>query len=160
MEQFIDWLKDSIKSESETKQLGEKLKVTPLSKVKHVYKPWGFELWLSDATDLPFALKIIHLKAGSKTSLQYHDKKKESNCLIAGEIKLHYEDPETKKITSVKLGAGEVIQVLPPAIHRVEALTDVVLVEASTSELDDVVRLQDDYERPDGKIETEHKTSL
>lgn len=135
------------------------LEIKSFSQVKYVQKPWGFELWLSNATDMPFALKIIHIKAGNKTSLQYHEKKIECNCLIEGTAIVHYKNEESGEITTTKLEAGNIIRVWPPTIHRVEAVTDIVLVEASTSELDDVIRLSDDYARPDGKIESEHTVS-
>lgn len=135
------------------------LEVKSFAEAKFVHKPWGFELWLSDATDMPFALKIIHLKAGTKTSLQYHEKKKECNCLLAGSILLHYKDEQTGDIKTMPLEGGEVIRVWPPTVHRVEALTDVLLVEASTSELDDVIRIEDDFKRPHGKIISEHQSA-
>lgn len=137
----------------------QKLKVIPFNQVKRVNKPWGFELWLSDGSETPYAFKLLYIKAGTKTSLQYHNKKVEHNCLIAGKIKLHHEDPVTKKVVSHTLTAGHIIFVKPPAVHRIEALTDIILVEASTTELDDVIRLTDDYQRTDGKIDSEHKTN-
>jgi mannose-6-phosphate isomerase-like protein (cupin superfamily) len=134
----------------------KKLKVTPFNQVKRVNKPWGFELWLSDGSTTPYAFKLLYVKAGTKTSLQYHNKKVEHNCLLAGTIKLHHEDPTTKQVVSHTLTAGHIISVKPPAVHRIEALTDIILVEASSPELDDVIRLSDDYHRTDGKIDSEH----
>ena len=125
--------------------------------VKHVSKPWGFELWLASDAELPYALKMIYIKQGTKTSLQYHDEKVEHNVVFAGEMRLHYEDKDTKEIVSCACPAGSVVAVRPPTVHRVEAVTDVFLVEVSTNHLDDVVRIDDDYKRPDGKIESEHQ---
>lgn len=130
--------------------------VRGFGQAKKVTKPWGFELWISDATDTPYALKIIYIKKGTKTSLQLHNEKSEHNCVLAGTVSLHYQNPKTQNIDRVTLGPGHVIKILPQTVHRVEALTDVVLVEASSNQLDDVVRLEDDYRRPDGKIDLEH----
>lgn len=140
--------------------LPDGIDLAALSQAKYIQKPWGFELWLSDATKTPFALKLIHLKAGTKTSLQYHEKKKECNCLLTGSAKLHYESSKTKSIVSVVLNVGDIIHIFPPTLHRIEAITDVLLVEASTQELDDVIRVADDYERPDGKIDSEHASTI
>lgn len=141
----------------EIEGLSSLIEVLSLGEIKKVNKPWGFEIWLSDGTESPYAFKIIGLKAGTKTSLQYHDKKSEHNFLLGGQARLHYENQETGEIEATAiLNPGNLIVVRPPAIHRVEAITDVILIEASTTELDDVIRLSDDYSRPDGKIESEH----
>lgn len=126
------------------------------SLVKKVTKPWGFELWLSDASDTPYAFKIIYLMKGMKTSLQVHKKKSEHNCIFSGQARVYYESAKDGSLQSVELGAGHVVKVLPNTVHRVEALTDLVMIEASSPELDDVIRLADDYKRPDGKIASEH----
>ena len=130
--------------------------VQNFSSVKKVTKPWGFELWVSDAADTPYALKIIHLMKGTKTSLQVHKKKSEHNCIFSGIARVYYESTKDGSLQSVVLGAGHVVKVLPNTVHRVEALTDLVLIEASSHELDDVIRLADDYKRPHGKIASEH----
>ncbi|MEX1112060.1 MAG: cupin domain-containing protein [Candidatus Andersenbacteria bacterium] len=133
------------------------IEIQNFKQVKTVIKPWGFELWLSDGTGAPYAFKLLYIKKGTKTSLQYHNEKIEHNCLLAGEMRFHYENSKTKKIASVRLTAGHVITVKPPEVHRVEALTDIILMEASTAQLDDVIRLSDDYDRPDGRITAEHE---
>lgn len=136
----------------------EGISIQNFSQAKKVTKPWGFELWLSDGTETPYAFKLLYIKKGTKTSLQYHNEKVEHNCLLAGEILFHYKDEVTGEVESTHLTAGHVVTVKPPAVHRVEALTDIILMEASTNHLDDVVRISDDYERPDGKIATEHES--
>lgn len=133
------------------------LEILHLSKIKKITKPWGFELWLSDASDTPYALKIIYLKKNTKTSLQLHKKKSEHNFIFSGGIKLYYQDIKNKKIKTVKLAGGHLIKLLPNTIHRIEALTEVLMIEASSHHLDDVIRLEDDYFRGHGKIESEHK---
>lgn len=135
----------------------ETMWITHLTQTKQVIKPWGFELWIADAQDVPYSLKLIYLKKGTKTSLHYHNKKSEHNFVFSGSIKLHYKDTKYSKIKSVILNNGHVIKIKPVAVHRMEALTDTILIEASTPHLDDVIRLADDYLRPDGKIESEHQ---
>lgn len=160
MESIVDYVVGAVNEkadESYPDNIPKGINVESLAQVKRVDKPWGFELWLSDGTVTPYAFKIIYLKKGVKTSLQYHNKKIEHNCILAGEAMLHYQGSDSEKIVSVKLSAGHVIKVEPPVVHRVEALTDVILIEASTNELDDVVRLEDDYQRPDGRVEKEHR---
>lgn len=124
--------------------------------LKVVSKPWGSETWLAYGEGMPYALKIIFLKKGTKTSLQYHVHKQETNFVYSGRIVLHYQKEKGEQIRTVELGPKSCIQVPPGLIHRVEALEDTVLVEASTNHLDDVVRVSDDYNRPDGYIPEEH----
>ncbi len=137
----------------------KEFKVAHLSKIKRVVKPWGFELWMADGSNGSYAFKIIFLKAGTRTSLQYHKQKAEHNCLLEGTIRLHYKHPTSNQISQQLLEAVHVIAIGPPGIHRIEAVTDVVLVEASTAHVDDIVRVADDYARPDGKILEEHETA-
>lgn len=141
------------------KNLEDMMKIIHLSQIKKITKPWGHELWISDGKDAPYALKIIYIKKGTKTSLQFHKEKSEHNFIFAGKIKLYYKDTKLNKIQTILLNAGHVIYIRPEAIHRIEALSDVILIEASSPQLDDVIRLEDDYLRPDGRIEAEHKNS-
>lgn len=157
MSDFIGYIKELTQTTFDKESLfSQGMTVKGFGEAKKVTKPWGFELWISDATDTPYALKIIYIKKGTKTSLQLHNEKSEHNCILAGNVNLHYESSKTKNIDRVTLGPGHVIKILPKTVHRIEALTDVVLMEASSHQLDDVVRLDDDYARPDGKIDSEH----
>lgn len=124
--------------------------------LKVVHKPWGSETWLAYGEGMPYALKVIFLKKGTKTSLQYHVRKKETNFVYSGRIILHYQKTKGAEVVAEELGPKTCIQVPPGLVHRVEALEDTVLVEASTNHLDDVVRISDDYSRPDGRIPGEH----
>ena len=125
--------------------------------IKVVNKPWGRERWIAyDPDKLTYVLKIIEIKKGTKTSLQYHEKKNESNFLDKGEALLHFHD-ENGNLQTKKIGEGTVIHVKAPAVHRIEALTDIRLIEASTPEVDDVIRIEDDSNRSHGRIESEHK---
>ena len=162
MRQLTDSIKrtlDEVAAEKRPAGLPKQIDVRRVAQAKRVSKPWGFELWLSDATETPYAFKILYLKKGARTSLQYHREKAEHNYVLAGKIKLHYEDEKKGEIKQVELEAGAVAEIKPPAVHRVEAIEDTILIEASTNQLEDVVRVEDDFGRPDGIIESEHRGS-
>ncbi len=137
----------------------------PHSKIYQVKKPWGHELWISGEHP-NYAFKQIRIVAGTKTSLQYHRQKQETNVLFEGTARLHYKsnpEVENESITRTALDSVEIIpiqaiDVTPPTLHRLEAMTDVLLYETSTPHLDDVIRVQDDSQRPDGRINLEHST--
>lgn len=111
---------------------------------RRVDKPWGYELWwaLTDA----YAGKILHIEAGHRLSLQFHESKDESCYVLAGRLRLT-KGPSEAEISSVELGAGDVWRNMPGEVHTIEALEDSDIVEVSTPEVDDVVRLSDDYGR-------------
>ena len=121
--------------------------------MKTVYKPWGREEWLEK--NARYCYKRIYINAGTRTSFQYHNHKMETNYIISGEAEIWLENEEgavEKKIMT----SGEFFTVLPPRKHRVVAITDIVLQEASTPEVDDVIRIEDDEGRESGRIEQEH----
>jgi len=122
---------------------------------KIINKPWGKEEWLE--LNEFYCYKRIYLNAGYKTSLQYHEYKKESNYIIAGEAEVWLEN-ENGEIETFLMGPGSLFNVDPPRKHRVVAITDVILQEVSTPHVDDVFRINDEFNRPDGKIESEHQT--
>jgi len=113
----------------------------PLSTVT---KPWGGEELLAH-TEL-YALKRIHVKPGSRPSLQYHERKSESLYLLSGLMRIEIGDTRDSLVAD-ELRPGETIDISRGKIHRVTALEDSVIIEVSTPELDDVVRLEDDYGR-------------
>ena len=112
--------------------------------MKVVEKPWGRECWIAH-TDR-YALKIIEFKQGARSSLQYHVRKHEHIYVDAGLLEIEHEDDQGNMETLV-LRPGDVIENKPGRKHRVTALEDVRLIEVSTPELDDVVRVEDDYKR-------------
>jgi choline kinase/mannose-6-phosphate isomerase-like protein (cupin superfamily) len=123
--------------------------------MKTVIKPWGKEEWL-ELNDR-YCYKRIYINAGYKTSYQYHNFKRETNYIISGEAEVWLENDEgfvEKRI----MKAGDYFNVTPPKKHRVIALTDIILQEVSTPEVDDVIRINDEFARGDGKIEGEHQT--
>jgi len=104
-----------------------------------IEKPWGHELvWAK--TDR-YAGKILHVKAGHRLSLQKHEHKDETLCVLAGEIDVEINGE------FVQLRALESLRIRPGDVHRIIARTDSDVLEVSTPELDDVVRLSDDYGR-------------
>ena len=122
---------------------------------KVVHKPWGREEWL--ALNDFYCYKRIYINAGYKTSYQYHQFKHETNYIISGTAEVWLENDEgvvEKKI----MGAGDFFDVTPPKKHRVIAITDIILQEVSTPHVDDVIRINDEFNRTDGKVEAEHKT--
>lgn len=122
--------------------------------MKTVYKPWGKEVWL-ELND-KYCYKRIYINAGTKTSYQYHEKKLETNYLISGTAEFWLENDEGVVEKTIE-EAGYFVTVKPFRKHRVVAITDIILQEVSTPEVDDVIRIDDDSNRGSGKIEHEHK---
>ena len=108
-----------------------------------VDKPWGHELvWAR--TDR-YVGKILHVRAGHVLSLQYHHRKDETMHVLAGELILRTQEGDTLVARAFK--AGETVHIPPKLTHQIEAVVDSDVLEASTPELDDLVRLQDRYGR-------------
>jgi len=120
---------------------------------KTVNKPWGREIWL-ELND-KYCYKRIYINAGTRTSFQYHKKKLETNYIIDGEAEVWLEN-EAGVIEKKIMKTDDYFTVVPFKKHRVIAITDIILQEVSTPEVDDVVRIEDDTKRPGGKIESEH----
>lgn len=110
-------------------------------------KPWGKEIWF--AHNDRYAGKILCVSKGHRYSLQYHEKKIETQYLYKGKIKFIY-GPDAEHLQEKIMLPGEKIDVMPFTVHRVEALEDSEIFEVSTPDLDDVIKLHDDYGR-DGK---------
>jgi len=108
-----------------------------------VEKPWGHEIIWAKADR--YVGKILHIEPGHVLSLQYHNKKDESIYVLAGEIILRIQQGET--LIERRVSAGEAFHIPPKQIHQFEAVIVTDLLEASTPELDDVVRLKDRYGR-------------
>jgi mannose-6-phosphate isomerase-like protein (cupin superfamily) len=111
---------------------------------RHVPKPWGHELWFAH-TDR-YAGKLLHVTAGHRLSLQYHEHKDETSYLASGRMLLVQGETEDT-ISEREIGPGEAWRNEPGLIHTIEAIEDSVVFEVSTPELDDVVRLVDHYGR-------------
>jgi len=128
-----------------------------------VAKPWGRELWITGSSPKhSMVLKLIEIKKGTRTSLQVHQQKYESNFLCKGEAVFRYSSTryngrgELYAISERTINSPTILDVEPMTIHQLEAKTDIVLIEASTDHWDDVIRLQDDSCRSDGRIDSEH----
>ena len=125
----------------------EEKTATPASsgrvEITTVPKPWGHEtIWAHTAR---YVGKILHIKAGHALSVQYHNKKDETVHLLSGE--LVYRVKLGDELEDMHLKAGESFRISPSTIHQMEAVTDCDVLEVSTPELDDVVRLSDRYGR-------------
>jgi quercetin dioxygenase-like cupin family protein len=113
------------------------------SPVKRIPKPWGYEiLWAH--TDR-YVGKVLHINAGQALSVQYHNHKDETVYLLKGEMK--YWVKLGDELEDVRLREGDAFRITPGTVHYMEAITDCDILEASTPELDDVVRLEDRYGR-------------
>jgi mannose-6-phosphate isomerase-like protein (cupin superfamily) len=111
---------------------------------ERVNKPWGYEeIWAR--TDC-YAGKILFVRKGERLSLQYHQHKDESIYLIRGQLRVTLEGGGGE-VEVTDLEPGQSRRVPPGRRHRFEALEDSEIVEVSTPELDDVVRIEDDYGR-------------
>ena len=108
-----------------------------------VVKPWGFELRFV-RTDR-YAGKALFIKAGSQLSLQYHEKKDEAFFVQSGTLELVL--GQGKEQSVIRMNPGDSRRIPPGTVHRFRAVTDTLLFEVSTPELEDVVRIEDDYGR-------------
>lgn len=122
---------------------------------KVIHKPWGKEEWL-DLND-SYCYKRIYINAGYKTSFQYHNYKRETNYIIAGKAEVWLEN-DSGIVEKKLMKAGDFFNVKPTKKHRVIAITDIILQEVSTPEVDDIIRINDEFNRSDGKIDAEHET--
>jgi mannose-6-phosphate isomerase len=111
---------------------------------KRVEKPWGHEIWWAHTDH--YAGKILVVNAGQALSLQLHRRKDESSYLLSGRLLLTYGASE-EKLEEREISPGQAWRVEPGTVHSIEALEDSVVLEVSTPELEDVVRLRDRYGR-------------
>ena len=114
-----------------------------------VEKPWGWELIWALTDD--YCGKLLFVKAGESLSLQFHREKDESWYVESGRARIEMAAPgETVPQTEV-VGAGAAFRIRPGSVHRVTAVEDKMILEVSTPQLEDVVRLEDLYGRAEGK---------
>ena len=112
-----------------------------------VNKPWGHEnIW---ALTEKYVGKILHIKEGKRLSLQFHRKKEETIMVLEGTMELVLEEGSRREERKLIMKAGDTYHISPMTVHRFSASqgTDVTLVEVSTTEIHDVVRLDDDHGR-------------
>ncbi len=109
-----------------------------------IAKPWGQEELLEHNSR--YVLKKLTMWAGHRCSIQYHEMKQETVYVLSGELVV-YVGTSVETLTKRVLRSGDVLTLAPLQVHRMEAISDAVYLEASTPELEDVVRLVDDYNR-------------
>lgn len=107
-------------------------------------KPWGHELWWAWTDE--YVGKILHVKAGHRLSLQYHEHKDETSYVLSGSLIL-LKGTSADDLTRTPVAPGAQWRNLPGEIHTIEAVEDAAVLEVSTPHLEDVVRLSDDYGR-------------
>jgi mannose-6-phosphate isomerase len=111
--------------------------------MRRVDKPWGYEvIWAETAR---YVGKVLHIEAGQRLSRQYHRVKEETLLIQTGEMDLEVGPAAACEIRRMKV--GDVFHCPPGTVHRMIAVTDVDVVEVSTPEIEDVVRLEDAYGR-------------
>jgi mannose-6-phosphate isomerase len=121
---------------------------TAVRKAEHVDKPWGHEEIFA-LVEGSYVGKLLFVKAGEALSLQYHNEKDETIALVSGQVEIDLGD-STETLSTASLSAGDSVHVVPGTLHRLRAVEDSVLVEASTAAegwREDVVRLEDRYGR-------------
>jgi mannose-6-phosphate isomerase-like protein (cupin superfamily) len=111
--------------------------------MRRVEKPWGHELVWAETPR--YVGKLLHITAGHRLSRQYHRRKDETFLVQAGEMDLEIGDGADRR--TIRMRPPDAFHCPPGTVHRMIAVTDVDVVEVSTPELDDVVRLEDAYGR-------------
>ena len=112
--------------------------------MKIIEKPWGKEEVIE--INEHYMVKKLTMWKGHRCSLQYHNQKKETIYVLSGQLKIH-SGPSENELTVKIYGPNDTITLLPRTIHRIEGVEDCVYLEASTPQMEDVVRIQDDYNR-------------
>lgn len=118
--------------------------ITPDDLPVRVEKPWGHEIWYA-WTD-QYVGKLLHVRRGGQLSLQYHRQKDETSYVLRGRLRLT-RGPSLQALTVTEVGPGDTWRNRPGEIHTIEGLEDADVLEVSTPEVDDVVRLRDAYGR-------------
>lgn len=113
---------------------------------RHVDKPWGWELIWAEAEQ--YVGKLLFVRAGQALSLQYHEEKDESWLVREGRASLEL-GQVGEPLETIEIRPGDAFRYRPRTVHRVTAIEDTLIIEVSTNHLDDVVRLEDRYGRPD-----------
>jgi mannose-6-phosphate isomerase-like protein (cupin superfamily) len=111
---------------------------------KRVEKPWGHEVWWAHTDQ--YAAKVLVVNVGHALSLQYHREKDETSYLLSGMLRLT-QGTSREEVVEREIHPGQAWRNEPGVVHAIEALEDSVVLEVSTPQLDDLVRLQDRYGR-------------
>jgi mannose-6-phosphate isomerase-like protein (cupin superfamily) len=115
------------------------------AETRRVEKPWGYELiWA--VTDI-YVGKVLFVKAGHSLSLQYHEQKDESWLIQSGKARIELGGVTDETLKAEVVGPGATFRYRPHTVHRITAVEDTTILEVSTPQLGDVVRLEDSYGR-------------
>lgn len=125
-------------------RLDDRIAAAPSPPPRLIPKPWGHELIY--AANAHFAGKILVVRGGHRISLQYHERKHETMYLRRGRAILT-SGWNVNALRHLEITPGDIIDIPPGMLHRIEALEDCEIFEASTPDLDDLVRIADDYGR-------------
>lgn len=115
-----------------------------IRKARKVEKPWGHEEIFAETEN--YVGKILFIRQGEALSLQYHEVKEETLRVLEGALEL-VTGTDVERLESHQIGPEIVFHIPPRTLHRMVAVTDCLLLEVSTTQLDDVVRLEDRYGR-------------
>jgi mannose-6-phosphate isomerase len=110
-----------------------------------VEKPWGHELIWAKTED--YVGKVLFVRAGQALSLQFHREKDESWYVLEGRAELQLGEAGQAVLTREVVGPGAAFRFRPGTVHRIRAVEDTTILEVSTPQVDDVVRLEDEYGR-------------
>jgi mannose-6-phosphate isomerase len=112
---------------------------------RRVEKPWGWELIWAETEH--YCGKLLFVRSGESLSLQYHEAKDESWYVQEGHAELELSSLGDADREQVEIRAGDCFRIPPQTVHRLRAIEDTLVIEVSTPEIDDVVRLEDAYGR-------------
>ena len=115
------------------------------AELERVEKPWGYELIWSKTDS--YAGKILFVKGGESLSLQFHKVKDEAGYVLSGRAERELGGPGERVLNTEVIAGGAAFHFPPGTVHRLTAVEDTTIIEVSTPELDDVVRLDDRYGR-------------
>ena len=111
---------------------------------RRVEKPWGWELVWAETES--YVGKLLHVRAGQALSLQYHEVKDEAWLVQEGRASLELGEVGGE-LETIEIVPGDALRYRPGTVHRITAIEDTLILEVSTPQLDDVVRLEDLYGR-------------
>ncbi len=123
---------------------GRDSRETPLVSPRRVEKPWGHEVIWAETDD--YVGKFVHVREGEALSLHFHEEKDKTLFLLRGKVTLEL-GAGLSSLHSVTVVEGQGFRVRPGVFHQIVALTEAEILEASTPELDDIIRVRDRYGR-------------
>lgn len=142
---------------SSFKNIKKGIKVGMIQGQKVVKKPWGKEYWIHLGEK--FCLKLLSIKGEERTSLQFHDLKVETHYIHKGELELSFNENselDIENLDKVILEAQNVVHIPNKVLHRTKAIKDTLIFEVSTPHPNDVIRVEDDKQRGNNRVQEEH----